>query len=77
MRRGLCLLPLLALAGCANNAAIVPGGIVSNNPCIDAVLAEIALPGQVTAVSTYSHDPNSASAPLSWSMQYPAIGASA
>jgi iron complex transport system substrate-binding protein len=41
------------------------------------VLAEIALPGQVTAVSTYSHDPNSASAPLAWSMHYPAIGASA
>jgi iron complex transport system substrate-binding protein len=40
-------------------------------------LAEIALPGQVTAVSHYSHDPNSASAPLAWSMQYPAIGASA
>lgn len=77
MRRGWCILPALALAGCANNANIVPGGIVSNNPCIDAVLAEIALPGQVTAVSHYSHDPDSASAPLSWSMQYPAIGASA
>jgi iron complex transport system substrate-binding protein len=74
MRFGWCFLSAFALAGCASQPAIAPDGVVSNNPCIDAVLAEIALPGQVSAVSIYSHDPDSASAPLSWSTKLPAIG---
>ncbi|MEY3633935.1 MAG: hypothetical protein RLZZ61_345 [Pseudomonadota bacterium] len=77
MRFGLCLLVAFALTGCTSQPAIAPHGVVSNNPCIDAVLAEIALPGQVTAVSIYSHDPDSASAPLAWARQLPAIGISA
>jgi iron complex transport system substrate-binding protein len=77
MRFGGYLLPALALAGCASQPVIAPNGVVSNNPCIDAVLAEIALPGQVTAVSSYSHDPDSASAPLTWSTRLPAIGSGA
>jgi len=77
MRFGFCLLSAFALAGCASQPAIAPHGVVSNNPCIDSVLAEIALPGQVTAVSVYSHDPDSASAPLAWARQLPAIGISA
>lgn len=68
---------LLLLGGCSGQPAIVPGGIVSNNPCIDAVLAEIAAPGQVAAVSVYSHDAGGASAPLDWSRRIPAIGMSA
>ncbi|NJM49880.1 MAG: ABC transporter substrate-binding protein [Sphingomonadales bacterium] len=68
---------LLALAGCSGQNAIVPGGIVSNNPCIDAVLSEIAAPGQLSAVSVYSHDPASASAPIAWARRYPPIGTSA
>ena len=58
---GWCIFPIFALAGCASQPVIAPNGVVSNNPCIDAVLAEIALPGQVTAISSYSHDPDSAS----------------
>lgn len=77
MRFGWCLLPAFALAGCTSQPVIAPNGVVSNNPCIDAVLAEIALPGQVTAVSSYSHDPDSASAPLTWSAKLPAIGSGA
>ena len=77
MRFGWCILSAFALAGCTSQPEIVPNGIVSNNPCIDSVLAEIALPGQVTAVSMYSHDPDSASAPLAWSSQLPAIGSGA
>lgn len=77
MRFGCCLLSAFALAGCASPPAITPNGVVSNNPCIDAVLAQIVLPGQVAAVSIYSHDPDSASAPLAWSAQLPAIGLSA
>lgn len=77
MRFGCCVLSAFALTGCTSQPEIVPNGIVSNNPCIDSVLAEIALPGQVTAVSMYSHDPDSASAPLTWSSQLPAIGSGA
>jgi iron complex transport system substrate-binding protein len=77
MRFGWCLLWTFALAGCASQPVIAPHGVVSNNPCIDAVLAQIALPGQVSAVSIYSHDPDSASAPLAWARRLPAIGISA
>ncbi|WP_353205839.1 ABC transporter substrate-binding protein [Sphingorhabdus sp.] len=77
MRFGWCLLWAFALAGCTSQPVIAPHGIVSNNPCIDAVLAEIALPGHVTAISSYSHDPDSASAPLAWSAKLPAIGTGA
>ncbi|WP_430444619.1 ABC transporter substrate-binding protein [Sphingorhabdus contaminans] len=68
---------LLLLGGCSGQPGIAPGGIVSNNPCIDAILAEIAAPGQVAAVSVYSHDADSASAPLAWARQYPALGTGA
>jgi iron complex transport system substrate-binding protein len=77
MRVGWCLLVAFALAGCARPPVIAPHGVVSNNPCIDAVLAEIALPGQISAVSAYSHDADSASAPLAWARQLPAMGMSA
>jgi iron complex transport system substrate-binding protein len=69
--------PLLLLAGCAQGPSIAPGKIVSNNPCIDAVLAEIADPTTIGAVSLYSHDPESASAPVEWARRFPGIGASA
>jgi iron complex transport system substrate-binding protein len=72
------LLPLLFLfGGCAGQPAIVPGKIVSNNPCVDAILFEVADPAQLGAVSAWSHDAASASAPLSWARGYPAIGAEA
>jgi iron complex transport system substrate-binding protein len=77
MRLAWFLLAVFALAGCARQPVIAPHGIVSNNPCIDAVLAEIALPGQISAVSIYSHDADSASAPLAWAQQLPAIGMNA
>lgn len=77
MRFGLCLFAAFALAGCASQPAIAPHGVVSNNPCIDSVLANIALPGQVSAVSIYSHDADSASAPVPWAQKMPAIGMSA
>lgn len=77
MQTGWCVLSAFALAGCASQPVIAPNGVVSNNPCIDAVLAEIALPGQVTAVSSYSHRQDSASAPMAWSAKLPAIGTGA
>lgn len=71
------ILPIALLAGCSQPTAIAPGKIVSNNPCIDAILAEIADPKQIGAVSTWSHRPQSSSAPLGWARQFPAIGVSA
>jgi iron complex transport system substrate-binding protein len=67
----------LLLSGCSGGPAIAPSGIVSANPCVDAVLAEIAAPGQIAAVSAFSHDPDSASAPVGWARQHPAVGITA
>jgi iron complex transport system substrate-binding protein len=74
MRR---LWPLLLLCACSQGPAIAPGRIVSNNPCIDAVLAEVADPATIGAVSIYSHDPASGSAPIAWARRFPPIGADA
>lgn len=68
---------LLLLAGCGQERAIAPGQIVSNNPCVDAILAEIAAPEQIGAVSIWSHDPAATSAPLRWSRARPALGLTA
>jgi iron complex transport system substrate-binding protein len=70
--------PLLLLcASCSSGPAVPRDGIVSNNPCIDAILAEVASPGQIAAVSHYSHSPDSGSAPLNWAKAIPALGQSA
>jgi len=59
------LLPLL-LAACAPANAPATGGptIVSLNPCTDAILAEVADPAQLLAISSYSQDPASSSMDL-------------
>lgn len=75
MRRGWPL--LLLLGSCGGQPTIAPGGIVSNNPCIDSILAEIAAPGQISAVSIYSHDAHSASAPVEWARALPSLGTNA
>lgn len=75
--RAALLLPALLLGSCSAAPRVAPGGIVSNNPCIDSILAEVAAPNQIAAVSAYSHDPESASAPMKWSGAIPAIGTSA
>lgn len=62
MRAGLPL--LLLLSSCAAPPADAPGEhptIVSLNPCADAILADIAAPGQLLAISHYSHDPEASS----------------
>ena len=66
----------MTVLGCSS-ATIPPNSIISANPCIDAVLAEIATPGQIAAVSAYSHDAASASAPLGWARALPAVGITA
>lgn len=55
---------LLALAGCAPAAAPGGGGIVSTNPCADAMLVELVPPGRIAAISHYSQDAGATSIPL-------------
>lgn len=71
---GRVLLPVL-LAACA---APPPAGqhpaIVSLNPCTDAVLARVADPAQVLALSHYSHDLRATSMPLAEAQRFRATG---
>lgn len=48
--------------------------IVSLNPCSDAILAELAAPGQLRAISRYSHDPRSTSMDMAVARLFPATG---
>jgi iron complex transport system substrate-binding protein len=64
------------LAGCAAPAprGAVHPTVVSLNPCTDAVLAEVADPAQILALSHYSHDPRGASMPLAVARRFRATG---
>ena len=44
--------------------------IVSLNPCTDAILAEVADPGQILAISAWSHDPASSSMDLAQARRF-------
>jgi iron complex transport system substrate-binding protein len=52
----------------------LPTRIVSNNPCIDAILAEVAAPERIAAISHYSTDPRATSVDLAWARRFTAIG---
>ena len=52
-----------ALLGATDGSARPPR-IVSINPCIDAVLMQVADPGQIAAISHYSMDPRATSIPI-------------
>lgn len=70
-------LAALALGGCAGEAPPASPAhptVVSLNPCADAILAEVAAPGQLLAVSHYSHDPRASSMPLDRARRFPATG---
>ena len=76
-------LPLLAvlLTGCAapvgrSAGGGASGGIVSTNPCADAMLVELA-PERLTAISRYSHDPAATSLPLEVARRFPATAGTA
>ncbi len=51
--------------------------IVSLNPCLDAILVEIAPPAQVLALSHYSRDPASSSIPAPVAARYGVTGGTA
>lgn len=50
-----------------------PVRIVSMNPCVDAILEEIADPASIAAISHYSQDPRSTSVRLDWARRFPAV----
>ncbi len=60
MMKRAVLLCLLA-AGCAAQPSPRGGGIVSLNPCADAMLVELVPPGRIAAISHYSRDPAASS----------------
>jgi iron complex transport system substrate-binding protein len=49
---------LAAVVATWGQAAPAPRRIVSLNPCLDGILLAVADPGQITALSHYSRDPN-------------------
>lgn len=69
------------LVGCADRASlpqeVVHPSIVSLNPCTDAILAEVAEPRQILAISYYSHDPRSSSMEPAAARRFPATGGTA
>lgn len=67
------LLALLFI-GLASHAHAKPKRIVSMNPCVDAILYEIAPHAHIAGISHYSQDPTATSTPLAWARRYPAIG---
>lgn len=76
MHKILLLLVFMGMAGCARP---LPEGraqpaIVSLNPCTDALLAEVADPAQLLAISHYSHDPRASSMPMAQALRWPATG---
>ena len=76
--KGLAASVLFALAACAPQPVPATRGvrptIVSLNPCTDAILAEVTAPGQLLAISHFSHDPRGSSMPLAEARRYPATG---
>src|SRR5205085_10595490 len=76
MRQALVLIGL-CLAACAAPSLHETGEhptIVSLNPCTDAILAEVADPAQLLAISHYSHDPRASSMPLAEARRFRATG---
>ncbi|VWX51390.1 Iron ABC transporter substrate-binding protein [Novosphingobium sp. 9U] len=72
---------VLALGGCQDGTAppvirSARPSVVSLNPCSDAILAQVAAPGQLRAVSHYSHEPGSSSMGVAAARRYPAVSGS-
>ncbi|GGB71723.1 ABC transporter substrate-binding protein [Blastomonas aquatica] len=78
----------LTVAGCSSQAADRAGQrrtpeatalprVVSINPCVDAVLMQIAEPKQIAAISHYSQDPRATSIPLDQALRFVATSGTA
>lgn len=70
------LAALLLLAGCAQPPA-EGGGIVSVNPCADALLVRLVPPGRIAAISHYSQDAAASSIPLAVANRFHATAGTA
>jgi len=73
---GRILVALIPLAACTQppTGPTAHPTIVSLNPCTDAILAEVADPAQLLAISHYSHDPRASSMPLAEARRFRATG---
>lgn len=71
------LLTACGPVGLDKNIAASGPTIVSLNPCIDAILVEVAASEQVLALSHYSRDPGSSSIPESIAARYAITGGTA
>jgi iron complex transport system substrate-binding protein len=67
----------LVLAGCAAQPASRGGGIVSTNPCADAMLVELVPPTRIAAISLYSQDEAATSIPLDVARRFRATAGTA
>ncbi len=73
----------ILLASCGPQSAVPPPSntgapkVVSLNPCIDAMLVDIALPEQILALSHYSRDASSSSIPAETARQFGVTGGTA
>lgn len=76
----LAILAALVLGACSPAPArqVSPDAprLVSLNPCSDAILAEVADPAQVLALSHYSSDPASSSMDLATARRFPSVSGS-
>lgn len=70
------ILAALALGACTQ-APAPRGGIVSTNPCADAILVRLVAPGRIAAISHYSHDPGGTSLPLAVARRFRATAGTA
>lgn len=78
---------MMALAACGGQSVQRPAGrsapagalprIVSINPCVDAVLMQIADPRQIAGISHYSRDARATSVPLAWANRFAAVSGTA
>lgn len=68
---------LLALSSLSAAAAPHAPRIVSINPCVDAVLMQVADPGQIAGISHYSQDARATSIPLTQARRFRATSGTA
>lgn len=74
---GAALLAASCAPAAADSAPAKRPTIVSLNPCLDAILVEVAQPGQVLALSHYSRDPGSSSIAQGIAARYGVTGGTA
>lgn len=72
------LLAVVAVSGCGGEpgrrAETQSKTLVSLNPCLDAILVEVAEPEQILALSHYSHDPSASSIDQKRARQFAVTG---